>query len=389
MGIAGKEMQRRMETYRGIGTGGANVVRKFKIIGVAIFLIALSGCGGSGSSSSGGGTAPSGLQNVTTIAGTAGVNGSADGVGAAAQFNFPTGITSDGTNLYVTDFSNHTVRKIVIATGEVSTIAGTAGASGSADGTGPEARFNNPYGIATDGTNLYVTDSHNNTIRKIVIATGEVSTIAGTAGTTGNANGTGPAAAFSSPEGITTDKTNTNLYVTDSNNNTIRKIEIATKIVSTIAGSGAAGSIDATGTAAVFNLPQGITTDGTNLYVADTANSTIRQIVIATAAVTTIAGYPGQVGWLNDFGANARFDYPIGITTDGTNLYVADTAGSWIRQVNIATTYVTGVAGGPAVQGSTDGSVSVALFNNPYGITAVGADLYVADTFNGTIRKIY
>ena len=104
---------------------------------------------------------------VTTLAGT-GSSGSANGTGTSASFNYPMGITTDGTNLYVADYSNHLIRKIVISTGAVTTVAGT-GSSGSANGTGTSASFNNPDGITTDGTNLYVTDTYNYLIRKIVL----------------------------------------------------------------------------------------------------------------------------------------------------------------------------------------------------------------------------
>ena len=112
-------------------------------------------------------TVTSAHANVTTIAGTAGTHGTTDATGAAVRFYLPTGITTDGTNLYVTDGSNHTIRKIVIATGVVTTLACTPGDAGSADGTGTAASFYNPSGITTDGTNLYVADTYNNTIRKI------------------------------------------------------------------------------------------------------------------------------------------------------------------------------------------------------------------------------
>jgi len=169
---------------------------KFKMIGMAIFLIVFSGCGGGDSSSGGGSDRPRMLQR--SRARQPHWNGRRNRSGRA--FQSPSGITTDGTNLYVTDFNNNTIRRIVIATGAVTTIAGTAGTGGSDNGTGTAAKFNGPYGITTDGTNLYVTDSHNNTIRQIVIATGVVTTIAGTAGTTGFADGTGTAASFSSPE---------------------------------------------------------------------------------------------------------------------------------------------------------------------------------------------
>ena len=278
----------------------------------------------------------------------------------------PDGITTDGTNLYVADTWNNAIRKIVIATGEVSTLAG--GGHGSEDGIGAAASFFDPSAITTDGTNLYVTDSGNYTIRKIVIATGAVTTLAGAAGASGSADGTGAAARFSMHYGITTD--GTNLYVADSNNYTIRKIVIATGVVTTLAGTAQRrGNVDGTGAEAIFYFPEGITTDGTNLYVDDTVNNTIRKIVIATGVVTTFADSTAS-----------------GITTDGTNLYLA---GDTIRKIDMATGAVTTLAGTEGVYGSMDGVGSAASFNRPYGITTDGFDLFVTDTYNNTIRRIH
>jgi hypothetical protein len=265
---------------------------------------------------------------VTTQAGT-GSSGSANGTGTSASFNQPVGITTDGTNLYVADSMNNLIRKIVISTGVVTTVAGT-GSNGSADNTtGTSASFNYPSGITTDGTNLYVADSSNHLIRKIVISTGAVTTVAGT-GSTGSANGTGTSASFNYPYGITTD--GTNLYVADLSNHLIRKIVISTGAVTTLAGTGSSGSANGTGTSASFSTPSGITTDGTNLYVGDSGNNLIRQIVISTGVVTTVAG-TGSRGSANGTGTSASFYYPGGITTDGTNLYVADTFNDLIRKI--------------------------------------------------------
>jgi hypothetical protein len=153
---------------------------------------------------------------------------------SAGTFNSPSGITSDGTNLYITDTGSNTIRKIVISTGDTSTLAGsTAGSAGSTDGTGTAALFNSPSGITTDGTNLYVADTGNNTIRKIVIATGEVTLFAGSStGASGSTDGVGTASLFHSPSGITSD--GTNLYVTDAGNNSVRKIVTSTKSVTTL-----------------------------------------------------------------------------------------------------------------------------------------------------------
>jgi len=377
----------------------------FRTIGfliVVFFVISLCvGCGSTSSEDVAGGAGGGRMQMggaiqgmplnlsaiVTTLAGTAGMTGATDAAAAAARFNAPRHITTDGTNLYVADFFNYTIRKIVIATGEVTTLAGTAGLSGSTDATGASARFYHPEGVTTDGTYLYVTDRDNFTIRKIVIATGEVTTLAGTAGLSGSTDGTGTTARFYSPSGITMDRTN--LYVADTSNHTIRKIVIATGEVTTLAGTaGLSGSTDGTGTAASFNMPWGITTDGINLYVADSWNDTIRKIVLATAEVTTLAGVAGDPGSSDTpTSPPAKFYEPIGITTDGTNLYVTDSHDT-IRKIVIATAEVTTLAGLAYDHGSADGTGSAARFNMPWGITTDGTNLYIADKSNYTIRKI-
>jgi hypothetical protein len=158
---------------------------------------------------------------VTTLAGS-GTAGFADATGAAAQFYFPYGVAVDSSgNLYVADNNNHRIRKIVIATSEVTTLAGST--QGYTDATGTSAQFNKPWGVATDSSgNLYVADSSNHRIRKIVIATGVVTTLAGS-GTRGFADGTGAEAQFSLPYGVAADSSG-NLYVADTSNHRIRKI---------------------------------------------------------------------------------------------------------------------------------------------------------------------
>ena len=128
-------------------------------------------------------------REVSTLAGTAGVWGYTDATGSAARFSSPYGVTTYGTNLYVADRAS--IRKVVVASGEVTTLAGSSGASSSTDGTGSTATFSAPDGITTDGTNLYVADSSSHTIRKVVIATGVVTTLAGSPGVSGSAEGCG------------------------------------------------------------------------------------------------------------------------------------------------------------------------------------------------------
>src|SRR5438094_128796 len=321
---------------------------------------------------------------VTTLAGLAGEDGSTDGTGSYARFSYLNGIAADSAgNVYVTDFSN-TIRKITSA-GVVTTLAGTPGVYGSADGTGSAAQFWQPWGIAVDSAGVvYVADQGNSTIRKITPA-GVVTTIAGAAGVFGSADGSGSAASFNSPGGIAVDSSG-NLCVADTGNETIRKITSA-GVVTTLAGApGIAGSTDGTGGAARLYYPYALTVTGTTLYVADTFNSTIRKIT-SNGVVTTFAGAAGVPGSAD--GTSAQFQYPFGVAADKTgNLYVADYLNSTIRKITSAGV-VTTLAGTAGVIGSADGTSSAAQFFYPFAVAVDGAgNVYVADTNNYTVRKI-
>lgn len=331
---------------------------------------------------------------VTTLAGTAGMSGGADGTGAAARFNGSYGVAADKAgNVYVADTRNHAVRRIVVSTGVVTTVAGLAGTSGNVDATGSAARFNLPQAVAVDAAgSLYVTDIYNLTVRKIVAATGAVTTLAGKALTPGSVDGVGTAAQFQYMGGIALDGT-ANLYVSEvSGGGSIRKVDATTAAVTTFAGlPSAAGGADGTGMAAQFRGPSGMTTDGQgNLFVADKDNSTIRQIVAATGAVTTLAGKPTNSGTANGVGAAAQFHYPTGVAADGAgNLYVADSSSNTIRKIAISTRTVTLMAGAPDSSGSTDGPAGGARFNSPQDLALDQAgNMYVSDSGNCTIRKI-
>ncbi len=322
--------------------------------------------------------------NVSTLAGS-GASGAADGTGSAASFSFPAGIATDGKNLFVADTFGNTIRKVVIATGAVTTLAG-ASASGSLDGIGTAARFNTPYGItiANDGSALYISDFANNSIRSLDLATGTVATLAG-ATTAGSSDGIGAAASFKGPRGITTD--GANLYVADSGNHAVRKIVIATRVVTTLAGSAAtSGTADNNGTSATFNTPDGIATDGTSLYLADSAANNVRRINIASQAVTTMAGST-SAGAANGVGTAATFNAPSGITTDGTTLYVADSKNNLVRTIDIVSGAVATVAGSGSA-GHADGIGAAATFSQPTGITTDGIGLFIADFANSSIREI-
>jgi sugar lactone lactonase YvrE len=352
------------------------------------------GSGGAGGRIDGGtgGGAPAGRTTLALLAGDPTAGWFSDDIGAAARFSRLAEVASDGAgNLFVADHDNHTVRKIAIASGTVTTLAGFPAAAGADDGTGFDARFFLPSGVASDGAgNLFVAEHGGLTIRKVVVATGAVSTLAG-AFAIGSADGVGPEARFSSPQALASDGAG-GLFVADRANSTVRRIDAASRVVTTLAGAaGMRASADGVGQAARFISPQGLASDGAgNLYVTDVDAHTVRRIVIATGAVTTLAGYPEGAGSADGTGAAGNFRNPRGIASDRAgNLYVADAGNHTIRRIVVATRAVTTLAGSAGLPGGADGTGAAARFKNPWGITDDGAgNLYVSDSDNWVLRKV-
>ena len=313
---------------------------------------------------------------VSTFAGS--TQGYADGLAGLSQFSFPSGVAVDAqNNIYVADYSNHKIRKIS-PSGEVTTLVGST--LGYADGQGTAAKFNGPFGIALDASgNFYVADSENQKIRKIS-TTGAVTTLAGS--TYGFADGTGSNAQFKFPLGVAVDLSN-NVYVADLDNYKIRKIS-PTGVVTTLAGS-TFGFADGTGAAAAFGGLFGIDVDiSGNIFVPDNGDSKIRKISPA-GVVTTLAG--STAGFADGTAALSQFNYPEDVAVDAAgNIYVADTSNHKIRKINTAG-IVSTVAG--STQGLVNGTANTAKFSNPRSIAIDGqGNLYVADRSNHVIRKI-
>lgn len=321
------------------------------------------------------------VGNATSTAATLSIN-------SDPMLVYPVAIARGSSgNLFVSDASANVIRMVTPA-GAASIFAGTAGSAGSLDGIGSAARFNQPGGVAFDSAgNLYVADTGNATIRKITAA-GVVTTLAGDPSARGNVDATGSAARFNHPVGLSVDATG-NIYVADTFTHTVRKITSG-GIVTTLAGTNAvSGSSDGSGAAARFSGPAGVAVDASGMvYVADTGNSTIRKIT-ASGVVTTLAGLPGVGGSNDGTGGNALFSQPTSLVVDtnGT-VYVADTGNDLIRKVTSAGV-VTLLAGVPGIAGLSDGVGLDALLDQPHGMALDGnGNLYVADTGNAALRKI-
>lgn len=321
---------------------------------------------------------------VSTYAGL-GTAGQVNGSLTAARFNNPTdAVMMPNGDMYVADYGSNAIR-LITAAGTVSTFAGsTSSASGAVDSTtGTSARFYAPGGIDADSAgNLYVADQFNNRIRKITPG-GAVSTLAG--GSWGSQNGTGSGAQFYYPWDVAVSGAGT-VYVADTYNNLIRAITPA-GVVTTLAGSTSSGYQNGIGTAARFNYPSTIDIgpDGM-LYVTDQDNNRIRKINPSTQEVTTLAG-SGTKGTVDGLGTEAQFASPHGISVDPNgNVFVTDEYNHAIRKISPDGSVFT-FAGG--TQGFLNGTTDVARFNQPIGL-AVSNDgvLYVVERGNHRIRTI-
>jgi len=348
---------------------------------------------------------------IITVAGngTAGYSGDT-GPATSAQLLLPSGVAIDGGgNMFIADSSNNVIRRVDAVSGVITTIAGTGVAGFSGDsGPGTAAQLNRPTHVVFDRTvNLYITDASNNRIREVNAVTGEITTIAGN-GIGGYSGDGGPAtnAELNFPDGVALDSDG-NLYIGDAQNNRIRKVTIATGIITTVAGNGVAGFAGdgQIATNAELNFPSRPALDmAGNLYIADFQNNRIRRVDASTNVITTVAG-TGAAGYSGDGGpaAGAQLNGPISVTVDSPgNIYIADTTNERVRVVNTGADQITvlGVTippgdietvvgdgllgysgdGGPAINARIDFSTGL--------LVDAQGNLYFADAQNNVIRKV-
>src|SRR3972149_2299147 len=252
---------------------------------------------------------------VITLAGKAGEGGYTDGSLMDARFFYPSDLEVKGGELFIVDLGNDVIRVIDLSYGTVNTIAGTSRVTGFADGPVGVGNFNSPVDIAIIGDYLYVTDMENNSIRSVNISTGEIATIAGAPSYTGATDDTGDKSRFSTPGGIAID--GGVLFVADTFNHVIRKVDAETGAVTTIAGSaGVSGTTDSSESAAVFNSPTDVIADesGEYIYIVDTDNHIIRKVDLSTRDVSRGAGERGGVGLVDSVDDAPMFKSPEGIT---------------------------------------------------------------------------
>jgi len=344
-------------------------------------------------------TSPVNAQNISTVAGTGTSGYSGDGGAAtSAGLTHLFGLAFDTAgNYYLADGNDGRVRKVNIATGIITTVAGTGTLGYSGDGGDALlAKLNHPTDIALDDTgNIYVSDDVDHCVRKITIATNIITTIAGT-GTAGYSGDGGASnlAKINHPYGVTVDDSN-NIYIPDYYNHCIRKITASTGIITTVAGtpldSGYSGDGAAATAAELFN-PTDVAFDAShNMYIADEQNDVIRKVDATTGFISTVAG-DGSAGYSGDGGTatDAELFFPYGVSFDSTgNMYIADYVNNRVRMVDLSGNMST-VAGNGTLGYSGDGGLATdaELYYPLKTKSDKHGNLYIADAYNSVVRMV-
>lgn len=304
----------------------------------------------------------------------------------------PAGICVDSTETYayICNSGNHKVYRLTLADGTVSVFAGD-GTAATTNGTGASAQLNKPFGICIDSTdsNLYVTEYSGHVIRKIVISTQAVTTLAGSGGSSGTADGASATARFTNPYGIAITPNGLNLIVCDYGNHRIRQVLVSSGATTTIGGDGTGADVDGVGTAAQFYNPISIAIEplGVYAYIGTRNGYRIRRMNLSSLAVTTIAG-SGSAASLAGYGQRASINYPVGLAIDsaGEYLYIAESQNR-LRRMSLKSEYVDFWVGSGA-QINTDGiGLSAAIYLPLAMCIAADDGAIYAVTSNNQVRK--
>jgi len=319
------------------------------------------------------------------------------GLATQSPLFLPMGGSADSLgNLFLSDSNNHRIRRVDKVTGIITTVAGNGTAGFSGDG-GPaaSAMMDTPADVKLDGVgNLYIADSANHAIRMVSAATGNIYTIAGIGGKEGYSGDGGQAtlAHLAYPSGVAFDGDHL-LYISDTGNNAIRRVDLTTGIITTVAGTGTAGYAGDGGaaTSALLNYPWGIALGGDgSLYIADLSNNCVRKLTTA-GTISTVAG-TGARGYGGDAGPAtlATLNVPAGVVVDvAGNLYVADSGNHLVRKVSAATGIIQSIAGTSNATSGDGGPANGAQLDGPYALFLDGpGDLYIADMFHQIIRMV-
>lgn len=325
------------------------------------------------------------IGSLVRVVGELGGPGNLDGVGAEVRFSSLNHLAGDGAR-YLYTIERCAVRRVDTAAAyAVTTFAGDPLACGAVDGPRATARFNGLSQVVADGTRaLYLTEASVHRIRKLDLVTGAVTTLAGVAGEAGTADGPLAAARFNQPRGLAL--VGRALFVGDEGNATLRRIDLDANTVSTVAGlAGTRALLDGTGAAARFTQPSWLATDGaTRILVAEPTTNTLRSVALPSYEVTTVAGAPGGPTFMDGVGAAARFNFPFGVAFAGPDVAVlADQQNAALRRIDLTTRAVTTFVGGRDV---VDGDAMTARVYGPYSPAVQGGVAYFPD-FNGTVLR--
>ncbi|MBM9578744.1 hypothetical protein JWG45_16485 [Leptospira sp. 201903070] len=320
------------------------------------------------------------LSGGIIFAGQLATNGHTNGIGNAAIFDDPSQIATDGKNLFVADFMNGKVRAIEITTRNVSDLF----------------TFSKARGVATDGVYVYVCGENSSAIVKYDLGTGIQTTVV-PANASGFLDGPIAAARLNQPNHLSVD--GVKIYVSDSANHRIRRIDQRTGTVSTIAGTGLAGIGNGSATATRLNAPKGLYLQGNSLFIASTNADAIVKLDLSLSTLSVIAG--GNSGSYDaPTGIGAAFSAPTGLISDGQKIYVTDAGSGLIRTIDLVSPHPTGTISGCIGKiGSSSGvhyaappcpgsAATAASFSTPFGITSDGTNIFISDDTDHIIRKM-